>query len=183
MPQLEVLATMGMDALGNHYQMNIPVISELGSYVDSLNMRILSVTIPERVIGTYDITKRGRKMTRPSGVSDQEKQVTFSFRADKFWGCYNALGNWMKFIQNNNTMAMASDSGADGRGGASQYRHDIEIWSISTLDDSASPNNIWTLVGAYPTSLGDVSFSEDEGDPIEIDCTIDCMDIIYPDMT
>lgn len=180
MPQLEVLASLGLDALGNHYQMNIPVISQLGSFVDSLNMRILSVSIPDKEINTYEIVKRGRKMNRPSGVSEQSHEITFSFRADKYWGCYNALINWNNFIQNNNTMAMASDSGPEGRGGASEYRHDIEVWSISSLDDSATPNNTWLIKGAYPTVISGLEFAEDNGDPIEVDVTLDCMDIVYP---
>jgi hypothetical protein len=77
-------------------------------------------------------------------------------------------------------MAMASDSGVDGIGGQSEYRHDVEIWSISSLETDAVPNNIWVLKGTYPTSVGGVSFNEEEGDPIQIDVTLDCMDIVYP---
>lgn len=177
---LDVLATMGLDALGNHFAMNIPVFSQLGQVVDNLNMRILSVSIPDKEISTYEITKRGRKMNRPAGVSEQSHEVSFTFRADKYWNCYDALVNWHNFIQNNSTMAMASDSGPEGRGGASEYRHDIEIWSISALDDDGVPNNIWTIKGAYPTTISGVEFSEDNGEPIEVDVTLDSMDIIYP---
>lgn len=177
---LDVLATMGLDALGNHFAMNIPVFSQVGEVVNNLNMRVLSVSIPDKEISTYPITKRGRQMNRPSGVSEQSHDVSFTFRADKYWNCYNALVNWHNFIQNNSTMAMASDSGPEGRGGASEYRHDIEIWSISALDDDGTPNNIWTIKGAYPTTISGIEFAEDNGEPIEVDVTLDCMDIIYP---
>lgn len=180
MAVIDVLATMGLDALGNHFQMVIPVVSQLGASVANLNMRVLTVSIPEKVIETYEITKRGKKMNRASGVSGQSHEVSFSFRADKYWQCYNALMNWAQYVQNNNTMAMASDSGPLGVGGESEYRHDIEIWSLSSLETTAVPNNIWIVKGAYPTTVGAVEFDEESGDPITIDVTLDCMDIEYP---
>lgn len=180
MAQIDILATLGMDALANHFQMVIPVVTQLGASVANLNMRILTTEIPEKTMGTYEITKRGKKMQRPNGISEQSHEVPFSFRADKYWTCYNALTNWHNFIQNSQTMAMASDSGPLGLGGESEYRHDIEVWSLSGLDDSAVPNNIWILKGAYPLTIGGVSFDEESGDPIVVDVTLDCMDIIYP---
>lgn len=181
MAQLEILAQLGEDALANHFTVVIPAIDKLGASVASLNMRVLTIEIPERTIGNYEITKRGRKMTRPSGVSEQSTEVSFTFRCDKYFLGYKGLINWMNFIQNNRTMAMASDSGVMGLGGASQFRHDVSVWAISSLDDGV-PNTIWTLEGAYPTSVSSISFDETSGDPIECDVTLNCMNIVYPEM-
>ena len=184
MAQLEVLATMGEDALQNHYSIILPTsITQLAGITDQLTLRINSVNVPDKEINEYDITKRGRTFGRPSGKNEQSKEVSFNFRPDKKFLTYKAISNWMNFIQNNNTMFMASDSGVDGMGGASQFRATLEVWAIDNLDDmnyAGVPNTIWTFVGAYPKSLGGLEFNEDSGDPFDVDVTLSCMDIIYP---
>ena len=181
---IDVLATMGEDALSNHYSIVLPTtISQLAGVNDQLTFRIKSVSIPEKTIGTYQITKRGRTFDRPNGNNEQSREVSFSFRPDKKLLTYKALTNWMNYIQNNETMFMASDSGADGSGGASLFRAPIEIWAIDNLDDSniaGTPNSIWTLVGAFPTSISGLDFEDESGDPLSVDVTLNCMNIIYP---
>lgn len=179
MAQIDILARMGEDALANHYAMIIPAITQLGASVASLNMRILSVSIPERSIETYEITRRGRKMSRPNGVSAQELNVSFDFRVDKYFECYKSIVNWINFIQDNKTMAMASDSGVLGVGGESEYRHDIEVSAIYGLNND-TPICTWLLEGAYPTSIGDVAFEEEGTDPITTTVSLNCMNIVYP---
>ncbi len=181
MASIEVLANMGEDALTNHFQFVMSDVSQLGANVSSINMRTLTCDIPERVIGTYEITKRGRKMTRPSGVEEQTNEITFSFRADKYWKCYNSFVNWMNFVQDNETMAMASDSGALGIGGKSEYRANFEIWSITNLNNEVGvPNNIWVCEGFYPISVSGVSFDEESGDPLIVEVTLQGIKIKYP---
>ena len=81
---------------------------------------------------------------------------------------------------------MASDSGIDGSGGMSTFRADLEVWAIDNLDSNnyaGTPNTIWKLLGAYPTSLSGIDF-EDEGgdDAITADVTLTCFNIIYPEV-
>lgn len=179
MAMIDVLSNLGLDALANHFSIVIPSFSELGFGSAPLNMRVLTVDIPEREIGTYEIVKRGRKMTRPSGVSEQNLQVSFTYRIDKYFQCYKSISNWMNFIQNNQTMALASDSGPLGMGGGSEFRHNVEVWALDSLD-TGTPHTIWTLEGAYPTSMDGISFDETSGDPLEGSVTLDCKNIIYP---
>ena len=89
----------------------------------------------------------------------------------------------MNYVQSNETTFMASDSGADGTGGASLFRAPIEIWAIDSLDDntiSGTPNSIWVCEGCFPTSLGGLEFDEESGDPLTVDVTLNCFNIIYP---
>lgn len=180
MAVIDVLATMGDDALENHYQVVIPAIDLLGASVANLNMRILSASIPEKKVDVYDIKKRGRTFSRPSGQIDQDKEVSISFRHDKYFDCYKSLCNWTQYIQNNITGAIASDSGEDGSGGSSTFRHNVEIWAISNLTETATPIAIWTLEGAFPTSVGGIDFSEEGSEALTCDVTFTCKNIIYP---
>lgn len=181
---LDVLQTLGEDAISNHYSIILPTtVSQLAGVNDQLTFRITNVSIPEKTIATYPITKRGRVFDRPSGVSEQSREVSFTFRPDKKLVTYKAISNWMSYVQNNETMFMASDSGADGTGGASLFRAPIEIWAIDSLDDntiSGTPNSIWVCEGCFPTSLGGLEFDEESGDPLSVDVTLNCFNIIYP---
>jgi hypothetical protein len=181
---LDVLQTLGEDAISNHYSIILPTtVSQLAGVNDQLTFRITNVSIPEKTIGTYPITKRGRTFDRPNGKNEQERNISFSFRPDKKLLTYKAISNWMSYIQNNETMFMASDSGANGEGGASLFRAPIEIWAIDNLDDNnlaGTPNSIWTCEGCFPTSLGGLEFDEESGDPLSVDVTLNCFNIIYP---
>ena len=179
---IDDLALLGADALGNHFTIILPTtISYLTGVYDQLSMRITGLNIPDRTINTYEITKRGRKIDRPNGIIEQERNITFNFRPDKRLLTYKAISNWMNYIQNNETALMASDSGTNGDGGASLFRADLEIWSIDDLTSAVgTPNSIWTLLGAYPTSLGGLDFSEESGEPFDVAVTLNCRNIVYP---
>lgn len=181
---LDVLSSLGEDALANKYSIILPTtVSQLAGVNDQLTFRITNVSIPDKTINTYTITKRGRQFDRPSGVSEQSREISFTFRPDKKLVTYKAISNWMSYVQNNETMFMASDSGADGTGGASLFRAPIEIWAIDSLDDntiSGTPNSIWVCEGCFPTSLGGLEFDEESGDPLTVDVTLNCFNIIYP---
>lgn len=181
---LDTLASLGEDAISNHYSIILPTtVSQLAGVNDQLTFRITNVSIPEKTISTYTITKRGRQFDRPNGLSEQSREVSFTFRPDKKLVTYKAISNWMSYVQNNETMFMASDSGADGTGGASLFRAPIEIWAIDSLDDntiSGTPNSIWVCEGCFPTSLGGLEFDEESGDPLTVDVTLNCFNIIYP---
>lgn len=182
---VEELFHAGADFHTNFYSIILPTsVSQLAGVTDQLTLRIHKVSIPDRKINTYDITKRGRTFDRPTSKNDNERQVTFSFRPDKKLMTYKALWNWMNYIQNNETMAMASDSGIDGTGGMSTYRANLEVWAIDSLDNNnyaGTPHSIWTLEGAYPTSISGIEFDDEGGDDaLDIDVTLNCFNIIYP---
>lgn len=181
---LSELANLGADLIANHYSIILPTtISQLAGVTDQLTLRIKSVSIPDKTIGTYPITKRGRTFDRPNGNNEQSREVSFSFRPDKRLLTYKALNNWMNYIQNNETMFMASDSGANGDGGASLFRANLEVWAIDSLDNNnyaGTPTSIWTLVGAFPTSMSGIEFDDESGDPLSVDVTLNCFNIIFP---
>ena len=181
---IDELALLGQDALQNHYSIILPTtITQLAGVVDPLTMRITNVSLPEKSISTYTITKRGRQMDRPSGLIDTSREVSFNFRPDKKLLTYKAIANWMNYIQNNETMFMASDSGANGDGGPSLFRANLEVWAIDNLDNTnyaGTPNSIWTLVGAFPTSMDGLEFSDEDGEPLDVSVTLNCFNIIYP---
>ena len=173
---IDILQTFSEDALLNHWSLVIPVFPNVIALA-SLNMRIKTFELPGQSIGTYEITKRGRKLTRPNGVSEQGNEFTFSYRVDKYFQTYNSISAWMGYIQNPVTMAMASDSGPLGVGGASEYRVPI---IINGLDSNNIITNVWTMTGCWPSAQDGLSFDEESGDPIEVSVTMQYGAIYYP---
>jgi hypothetical protein len=175
---LDFLLLANEDALTNHFQTIIPVFPNVLS-IENLNLRVLTVEIPAQTISTYTITKRGRTATRPSGVSEQGNEFTFTYRSDKYFGCYNSISQWLSFIQNPSSMAMASDSGIAGIGGLSTFRVPVIVQGLDTSDIIT---NTWSFLGCYPVSQDAVSFDEGTGDPLEVSVTMNYTTMIYPGM-
>ncbi|MGD9678161.1 MAG: hypothetical protein AB7V16_07330 [Vulcanibacillus sp.] len=175
--QLDILATLGEDALQNHYQMIIPPHPGLGNILN-LNSRILSVEIPPRTIGTYTITKRGKTLTRPSGILEQGNEFSFTYRPDKQYDTYKAIGRWMNLIQDSVTGLMPlSDSGPLGTGGVSLFRVPI---TVLALDANNVINSTWIFMGCWPTEQSSLSFSEDTGEPLDVTITMQYTTLLYP---
>jgi len=180
MSTLELLALAGEDALSNHYNVIIPTLPNSIAGAVNLNLRVLSFDLPAQTIGTYEITKRGKKLTRPSGISDQGNEFTFTYRVDRYFTAYNAISQWMSFIQNPDSLAMASDSGALGVSGVSQYRVPIIVNGLVGLTLDSTITNVWTFTGCWPSSQDAISFSEDSGDPIEVSVTMQYATAQFP---
>jgi len=178
---LDILQTFGEDALSNHFNAIITFPSLIqNAALASLNLRLKSIEIPAQTIGTYEITKRGKKLTRPNGVSEQGNDFTFTYRVDKYFTVYNAISQWMSFIQNPTNMAAASDSGSLGVGGASEYRAPI---IVNGLDANNIITNIWSFSGCWPSSQDTISFDEESGDPLEVSVTMQYITAVYPGTT
>jgi hypothetical protein len=175
---LDTMALFGEDALSNHFQMIIPSFPNV-LQLPNLNMRVLSVEIPDQTIDTYDLTKRGKKFSRPSGLSEQEKTFTFTYRVDKYFQVYQGISQWLAYIQNPVTLAMASDSGPLGAGGPSTYRVPI---IINGLDTNDIITNVWTFTGCFPTTQDGISFEEESSDPIIKSVTMSYINLYYPGM-
>ena len=180
MAKIDDLLATGEDALGNHYQITLPEIDQLGGIESTLILRIKSINIPERGLDTYTITKAGKTADRPNGISSQSHDYDVTFMGDKSWHCYNGISNWIKFVQDNESMAMASDAGEDGMGGESTFRHDIQVDAINNLTENYEATNSWVLKGSYPKTISSVEFSEDNGEPLEFTVSFTCLDIKYP---
>jgi hypothetical protein len=175
---MDTLALDGLDSLANQFFLIIPPPPGGSALATaSLNLRVLSVDIPAQTIGTYEIRKRGRKKIRPTGISEQDLQVTFTYRADKYFGVYSMLAQWLAYIQNPVTLAMASDSGPLGVGGSSQIRIDITCLGFDTNNIVTSE---WIFKGAWISEQAGITFEETSGDPLTISVTLQCDEIVYP---
>lgn len=172
---MDDLVQTGKDALTNYFNVVLPEVDSDGWEADMLQLRLTDFNVPSRTVNTYTFTKRGKTYTRVSGLSNQEKNVSMTVRCDKGWKTYNAVSNWIKKIQDNETMAMAQDDEEEGEG------YDITVQAINNLTTEFEPTQEWTLINAIPTSLGGISFSEENGEPLTFTVDFTCQDVNYPE--
>ena len=164
------------DALSNHFYAVIPTFPGVTDMVNT-NLRILNVDIPPKVIDTYQVVKNGRKADRPSGISGSATSFTFTYRADKYMKVYKGFSAWMELIQNSQTGLGLGDA-VPITGGISPIRVPI---IVGTAEAGQIPSGtLWTILGAYPTEHGAITFDENSGDPLEVSVTMSYIDIVYP---
>lgn len=170
-----LLTGYGEDALTNQFVVDFNPVNILGpsaSYQTDLSVRTLTCSIPAQTIGTYEITKRGRKFSRPSGVSEQSYEFSFTYRIDKNWKTYAFISDWMKVIQNPITMVATGDAAL-----INAIRDTITVKAMDSLEKTKAT---WIMEGAYPVEQDAIDFDEESGDPLVISVTMHCINIKYP---
>lgn len=162
------------DALTNHFEVIFNPINALigqADYKDSLAIRVLTASIPAQTISTYEVSKRGRKFSRPSGLSEQSYEFGFTYRIDKNFKAYRMISDWMKVIQAPVTMAMSSDVSLNA------IRTVVTVNAIDTLGNIRAT---WIMEGFFPKEQAAIEFDENSGDPLIISVTGDFINIKYP---
>ena len=170
---IEDVYLMGDDALGNQFALTVTPI--LGIVPDQLRFRVLTVDIPEKSMGTYEVPTATQKFTKPNGKIETSNEFSFTFRIDKYWGIYKTFQEWMDYIVDPETGLFRPDVSVTGQ---SQYRTDI---FVNTLDGNLVPTSSgWKMMKAFPTSLSGVSFDVNSGDPLEASVTMNFLKMTTP---
>jgi hypothetical protein len=172
---LEIML-MQEDALANHHIMNIPTFPGMTDLVNT-NLRIITTEVPDKQIDTYEVTYGGRKATRVSGIVGTANEITFSYRADKYMHVYKGFMAWMELIQSSQTATGLGDA-VPIVGGPSLFRVPITLQTAEA--DQVPSGTTWVFNGAFPSSHGAVTFDQNSGDPLEVSCTLQFIDILYP---
>jgi len=162
------------DALTNHFEVifnPINALKDQADYTSPLAIRVLTASIPAQTISTYEVPKRGRKFSRPSGLSEQSYEFSFTYRIDKNFNAYRMISDWMKVIQAPVTMAMSSDVGLNA------IRTFVTVNAVDTLGNIRAT---WIMEGFFPKEQAAIEFDENSGDPLIISVTGDFLNIKYP---
>lgn len=167
--ELESLLLTGEDALANHFMVTIPPFTGANESIISLNLRVLTISLPGRELGTYEITKRGRKATRPSGIDETTKEFNFTFRPDKKLRTYNSLMAWSNIIKHEQLGTMAPDP---------VYRTTILVTPVDTANLPLSTPI--TISGCWISSIDGLEYDEESGDPLNVSVTIQYIDRLSP---
>jgi len=160
---IQTLRQFTEDALANQFQLIIPPFPGVED-IQQTNLRVLTVDIPEYAIGTYEITKKGSKMTRRSGISELPTEFSFTYRVDKNYSVYKGFLSWLKLCRDSVTGIMAPEN---------VIRVPITVQPID------GNNNVlfegWEMFGCFPSSHDGLSFDEESGDPLTASVTMQMM--------
>lgn len=167
--ELETLLQTGEDALGNHFMIIIPPFPGANESILSLNLRVTTVSLPGRTLGTYEITKRGRKATRPTSIDDTDKEFSFEFRPDRNLRTYNSLAAWMNLINHEQLGTMIPDP---------LFRTIITVQPIDTAGKALGLPTVFE--GCWINDLGGLEYDEESGDPLSISVTMQFINRIQP---
>jgi hypothetical protein len=167
--ELETLLQTGEDALSNHFMVIIPPFPGANESILSLNLRVLTISLPGRSLGTYEITKRGRKATRPTSIDETDKEVSFDFRPDRHLRTYNSLASWMNLIQHEQFGTLVPDP---------IYRTIITVQPIDTAGVSLGLPIIFE--GCWINDLSGIEYDEESGDPLSCSVTMQFVNRIQP---
>jgi hypothetical protein len=167
---LDIIYQAGDDALGNQFQVIIPAFPNVID-IGKVNIRVLTCQIPDLIVGSYDVHYSTDKFSKPSGKSDLNKEVMFTFRIDKYWQVYNSFRQWHGLIINQDTGAMSPDNANNGLGGGNSP---IRVpFSIQTIDSNGIlTGGAWNFEGGWPSNVNGVEFSQDNGDPLIANITM-----------
>lgn len=167
---LDLIYQAGDDALQNQFMVVIPAFPNVID-IGSVNIRTLTVNIPDLVMGTYDVHFGSDKFSKPSGKSELNKEFNFTFRIDKYWRVYNSFRQWHGLIFNQDTGGISPDNANDGLGGGnSPIRVPISIMSLDSNDILTGGQ--WNYEGCWPSQVNGLEFSQDNGDPLICNVTM-----------
>lgn len=177
---VDTIFQFGEDALNNEASISIDV-SSLGSSAlkdivgqDELKFRAVEFNIPQKTIRTYSQSYKGFEIERWKAGVEMTRELTITYRVDKYWNVYRFHRAWMELI---------SDLEGDG-----SYYPDVADNSIlrttatiqqlaNTLDSNGNASetiigNGWIFSGIWPKSMPEVTFNTtSEGDQVELQIT------------
>lgn len=175
----------GEDALNNEMDVSIvlPSFLLLEGIDGMLSFRATEVRIPPYSVRTFTQNFRGYELERWK-PGNEAKELTLSFRIDKYWRMYDLFLEWSKQIVNLEAGTYAPDTEEVGtsRSLVERLKAATRLGLSPSLrgtlivqQNSAAGDRIgrgWTFFGIWPKSIPEISFdNKSSGDPIDLEIT------------
>lgn len=173
MANIETVYNSGLDALSNLFEVNFTLPAPVSEFFpsissDELTFRIQDFSIPSSEANTYQVDWGPWTFDRPNSKVNQTRTTTMTIRIDKSYEVYQGFINWKNAIQNEYTGVVAPLTG---------YVTDISVIPITT-QVGENQSYIASSVGGgvilekcWPSSIGDISYSQSGADPLALSIT------------
>ena len=136
-----------------HFRLTFPVLPETSSIEEQKHFTIfiIDTVLPSFTINPLAIPWRGSKLFQEGGEVDYDTWNT-NFYIDDQWKSYEIIYDWMHNINN----------GVDVFG-REDYAYQVNA-NLAVLDNYEKPVMDFTFVNVWPSSLGEISLSYQDGE-------------------
>lgn len=166
---IDIIYAQGDDALSNAGKIIFEPLPFFPN-MEAMQFRISNFDIPEFTVGSYEVTYKTQKFTKPSGRIESGNSFTFSFRMDKYYQVYQNLMAWKQLLANDGTGAMAED--VNSLNSTAALRTNFSVQTEDANGIVTSPG--WVFEKAFLKSIGSLSFDQTSGgDPITCSVTLE----------
>ena len=173
MANIETVYSSGLDALSNLFEVQIGLDGAVADFFDSsvrdeIIFRIQNFSVPGATTETYTIEWGSWSFDRPNGKVNSNREISFDIRLDRSYAIYQGFVNWKNAIQNEYT-GVVSD--------VRDYSTDIVVYPITSIVNESSDYVLGSVgqgikfEGAWVKEVGDISFDQGSGDPLELNVT------------
>lgn len=141
------------------YEWEIEIAGPSTGGLEGLKAYAQSATIPEESIEEIVINHKSERDVHAGRVSSA-RTTTINFMDDESLTVFRYIQNWMEIIKNSQT---------GGGVPRSLYQANIIIRQLNSDSETVSAEHV--LVGAFPTSRGEVSLDYETSDVMKFDAT------------
>ena len=176
----------GEDALNNEFSVKIalPTFLQTSNLDGMLTFSATGVRIPAYSIKTFTQSFRGYEIERWKPGTDTSRDLSLTFRIDKYWRVYDTLLDWAKQVVNLEDGTYFGDTyltqgGSDieqvmrrvaNMEGDFNLRGSLYVYQDNVSGDTLSEG--WTFKGVWPKSIEEVSFdARSSGDVVNLGVT------------
>jgi len=140
--------------------------------LDTLQFSIWGAVVPKISVPAVDLRYMGSNFVISSHSSPIWDPITIKFEVDNLWSNYWVIYQWLNLMRNDKAGVMGGISDKqnliDGASPVRTYSSDMTVYA---LDEYEEPRIKWTYTYAFPTNLGEITFSERETKQIECSFT------------
>jgi hypothetical protein len=140
--------------------------------LDTLQFSIWGAVVPKISVPAVDLRYMGSNFVISSHSSPIWDPITIKFEVDNLWSNYWVIYQWLNLMRNDKAGVMGGISDKqnliDGASPVRTYSSDMTVYA---LDEYEEPRIKWTYTYAFPTNLGEITFSERETKQIECNFT------------
>lgn len=156
---MSIEKTRAIDTPQKSYEWEIEINGPSTGGLDGLTAYAQTASIPEESIEEIIINHKAERTVHAGRVSSS-RTSTINFMDDESLTVFRYIKNWLEIIKNSNT---------GGGVPRSLYTANIVIRQLNSDSETVSAEHI--LIGAFPTSRGEVSLNYDSSEVMNFDVT------------
>lgn len=141
------------------YEWEVDILGPSTGGESALTAHAQTISIPETSVDVIEINFKSEK-TSHAGRTASPRTMTISFIEDQDLTVYRFFKGWLNLIHNE----------FDG-GGVNRAAYIANIVIKQFQKDSETTTGTHSIIGAYPTTLGDVSLNYDSSEVMTVEVT------------